>query len=146
MIRVYGYQSSMRVFLSHPIIGVGFLGCRYISQAYNDLGLTMLGAENLYLETASGLGIVGLVVLGNWYVRAVQVGRAVTRVVPRDSLAHAFGAYHLPLLVGLSVWSMVGDGLMGMTGVGQLALWFAMLVRSSQIAVERAEGETPAPA
>jgi hypothetical protein len=41
---------------------------------------------------------------------------------------------------------MVGDGLLGMTGVGQLALWFAMLVRSSQIAVERAEREAPAPA
>jgi hypothetical protein len=146
MVRVYGYQSAWRVFTHNWLFGVGFLGCRYVSQAYNDLGLTNLGSENLYLETASGLGVVGLAALAYLYVRLFQLWRTALRVTAPGTLGHAIARFHMPLIVGFSIpFYLTGGGPFGVTATGQIGLWCAILVRSAHLAVERAEREVHPP-
>ena len=84
-------------------------------------GHTQLGAENFCLETAAGLGIIWLAVLVNWYVRLIEVGRAVLRVSPRGPMAHGFAPFHLPLVVGLPICNLTGVGIMGPVGIGQVS-------------------------
>jgi O-antigen ligase len=137
LIRVYGYQSAVRVFSDHWLFGVGYLSCQYVSHRYNDLKIIDLGAENFYLETAAGLGVVGLAAVAFWYVRLFQLGRTVLEHTPKGTRGHTLAQVHLPLMAALSVANLTGDNFMGLIGAGQLALWGALLTRTGHMAVEQ---------
>jgi hypothetical protein len=140
LIRVYGYQSAWRVFADNWLFGVGYLSCQYVSHRYNDLNILDLGAENFYLETAAGLGVIGLAALAFWYLRLYQLGRVVLKLAPEGSRARVLARLHFPLMAALSVANLTGDNFMGLIGAGQLALWAAMLVQSGHVALERQRG------
>lgn len=141
LIRVYGYQSSWRVFVDHWLFGVGYLSCRYVSHLYNDLNIIALGAENFYLETAAGLGVIGLGVVAYAYVRLFQLGAVVKRVARPGTWGSALGRAHVPLMVALSVANLTGDNFVGLIGMGQLMLWIVLLIRAGHVAIP-----DPAPA
>ena len=44
--------------------------------------------------------------------------------------------FNTPLLIGLLVVNVTGDNFIGMVGLGQLALWSAMLVRAGHLALD----------
>jgi O-antigen ligase len=138
MIRVYGYISAWNAFRENWLFGVGFLAVRYISERYNDLRVGMLGPENFFLETAVGMGVIGLAVVLRWYASLIQLGREVRRVTPPGTLGHEIARVHVPLMVGLAAVNMVGDQWIGMVGIGQVALWCALMVRSGHLAVASA--------
>jgi hypothetical protein len=136
LIRVYGYQSAFRAFLDNWFFGVGFFGLVFVSQHYNDLQITDLGAENIFLETAAGMGVVGLAAVAWFYWHLLRVGIRVRRVCPPGTLGHVLGGFHLPYVLSVSFIALTGDSLIGLTGLGQLMLWTAMVIRAGHLAVE----------
>ncbi len=138
LLRFYGYQIAWQVFLGHPLLGVGYLGLRFVSAGYSEFGLA-LGAENYFLETLAGMGIIGLVVLSIVFVRLFALGRVVRQSTAAGTLGHELARRHGPLLIALLVANLTGDNFVGMVGVGQVALWCALLVRAGHLAVPRTE-------
>jgi O-antigen ligase len=138
LIRVYGYRAAWHVFLDNPLIGVGYVGFRFVSSSYNELHLAIGQVENFLLETMVGMGVVGLAVLGVAFERLFALGRTVLKVSPPGTLGHELGRVHAPLLIALLVANMTGATFIGLIGVGQLALWSALLVRAGHLATPRA--------
>ena len=139
LIRVYGYQTAWRVFLDNPVIGVGYLGFRFVSTRYNEFRLVIGQVENYLLETLVGLGVVGLAFLGVAFARLFALGRAVRQVAPPGTFAHEMGRLHTPLMVALLVANLTGDNFVGLVAVGQVALWCVLLVRAGHLAISDAE-------
>ena len=137
LLRLYGYRTAWHVFLDHPVFGVGYLGLRFVSASYNQFHVT-LGAENFLFEILVDLGIVGLAVLGVAFARLYALGRVVREATAPKTLGHELARFHGPLLAGLFVANLTGATLIGMIGVGQMALWCALLIRAGHIAQERA--------
>jgi hypothetical protein len=135
IIRFYGYQAAWHVFLDHWLYGVGYMSLRYVSQTYNDLGILMLGAENFFLETAAGLGVIGLSILGFWYFRLFQLGNLCKRLAPPGTRAHGLANATIPLMAALSVANLTCDTFMGLIGTGQVMLWCAILIRSTHFSL-----------
>jgi hypothetical protein len=133
--RIYGYQTAWRVFLDHPIFGVGYVGFRFVSNQYNNLRLVIGQAENGILEALVGLGLVGFVALIAAVRRLFTVGRIVREQTSPGTLGHELARRHAALLVALLVANLTGVTFIGMVGVGQLALWTALLVRAGHLAV-----------
>jgi O-antigen ligase len=133
--RVFGWQVAWRVFLDHPLTGVGYLGYRFVSHQYNELRLVLGTVENYFYEVLVSMGLVGFGLLILVIVRLFQLGRAVGRAAVPGSLAHHMARYHTPLVIGLLVANMTGDNFMGMVSVAQMAMWTAVLVRSGHAAV-----------
>jgi O-antigen ligase len=142
--RIYGWRTAWGVVKEHPWTGIGYLGFRFVSHAYNEMRIVLITVENYYYEVLVSMGIVGLVVLAVIIVRLFQVGRAVARTAPRGTLAHHMARFHAPLLLGLLVANMTGDNFMGMVGLAQVAMWTAVLVRSGHDAA--GHGVQPLPA
>lgn len=139
--RLLTWQTAAKVFLHHPLFGVGYLGLEPISPAYNELRVHF-GAESYLLEVAADLGLVGLTALAFVLVRLFQLGRLVRRLSPPGSLGHQVAALNVPLVVALLAANLTGSNLIGMVGLGQLALWSAMVVRSGHASL----GGPPPPA
>ena len=137
--RFYGWQAAWSVFMDHPWIGVGYLGFRFVSHAYNGLGLALGTVENYYYEILVSMGIVGLAVLAVVIVRLFQVGREVGRIAPPGTLAYHMARFHTPFVLGLLVANLTADNFVGMAGLAQLALWTAVLVRSGHAAAAQAK-------
>jgi O-antigen ligase len=138
MIRFYSWQAAWHVFLDHPILGVGYACFRFVSQAYHGLPFVIGTAESLFLEVAAGMGVVGLVALGIAIRRMFQLGKVIRRVTPANTFGHQLARYHAPFMISLLVANLTGDNWTGLVGLGQLAIWFALLVRAGHIAVREA--------
>lgn len=136
LMRVIAWKAAWATFLAHPWFGVGYLGFSSFSSAYNDQGLILGTAENYYLEIAAGLGIPGLIALGVVIVRLFQLGQVVHRVTPPGTLGHTLSGLHVPFIIAILVANLPGDILIGMMGVGQVALWCALIVRTGRHALE----------
>lgn len=143
--RLLTWATAVKVFLHHPLIGVGYLGLEGVSSGYNDLRIHV-GAESYFLEMAADLGLVGVIALGFVLVRLFRLGRAVREVSPPGSLGWQMAAVHTPLVVCLLVACLTGSNLIGMIGIGQIALWSAMMVRAGHAMIDAAgaPGEAPA--
>jgi O-antigen ligase len=139
LVRLYDFQAAWRVFVDHPLTGVGYLGYRFVSAGYNELGLVLNTAENYFLETLVGLGVVGFAALLLMLQRLYALGNAVQGTAPSGTLAHELARRHVPLLTALLVANMTGDVFVGLVPLGQLALWAALLVRAGHLAVPRTE-------
>lgn len=133
MIRIYAWHTAVRMFLHFPILGVGFLGFRFFSYQFNDLTLNLGTAENFLLETAAGMGILGVAAV-------VWVGAALTGLVRAVRAASAPGspAARLaelsgPFLVSVVVANATGDNLIGIMGLTQLAVFAALLIAASRV-------------
>jgi O-antigen ligase len=137
--RVYGWRVAWQVFLDHPWTGVGYLGFRYVSHAYNELRWVIGTVENFFFEVLVSMGLPGLLILIVACVRLVQLGREVRRVAPPGTLAHHMAGYHEPLLAALLVANLTGDNLVGLVSLAQLAMWTAVLVRSGHAAIAASE-------
>ncbi len=129
-IRLFTYQTAWKVFVDHPLLGVGYLNFRFVSESYNNLHFVIPTTENFMLETATGMGVVGLAAVALVVVRLFQLGRTIARVAPRQSLAHHLAGYHGALMASLFAASLTGSVFVGMVAVAQLALWTAIVVRS----------------
>jgi len=138
LVRFYGFRTAWRVFLDNPVFGVGYLGYRFVSVRYNEMGLVLITAENFLLETMAGLGLVGLGVVVLVLHRLYAVGTAVRRAAPPGTFAHELARMHTPLVTALLVANLSGDTFVGMGGIGQLALWTALVVRAGHLAVREA--------
>jgi O-antigen ligase len=139
MIRLYSYETAWRAFLDHPLFGVGYFGFRFVSVKYNEFHFLNLVAENFLLETLAGLGLVGLVAVGYVFVRLWALGRTIQRITAPKTLGHELARLNAPLLVALLVTNLTGSTVVGMVGVGQVALWAALLVRSGHLAMSHQE-------
>ena len=133
VVRVFGWHAAIAMFLAHPILGVGYLGFRFVSADYNALGLALGQAESFYLETATGMGIVGLAVLTGWVVAFLKLAGAVRRQGPPGSPAHELGAIAPAFLLGLATQNLTGDNLVGLMAVSQLAAFTALLAQAGRI-------------
>jgi O-antigen ligase len=134
-LRVYGWRAAWRVFLDHPLTGIGYQGFRFVSHSYNELRLVLITVENYFYETLVGMGVLGLALLVVVIVRLFQLGREVGRAAPPGTLGHHMARFHAPLVLGLLIANMTGDNFMGLVGLAQLAVWTAVLVRSGHSAV-----------
>lgn len=146
VIRYIGYKAAVEVFLDNWLFGVGYMSLRYVTVPYNPLGIVMLGAENFYLETAAGLGIIGIAVVTWWYVRLFQLGRLCKRMAPPGTRAEALAKMHVPMMIALSVPNLTGNTFMGLIGTGQLMLWCAFLIRSTHFAISSRDEQALSPA
>jgi O-antigen ligase len=138
IIRIYSWHAAWRMFLDHPLTGVGFLGFIGWSRQYNDLGLVLIVVESYFLEMAVSLGIIGLTALAVLLVRMYRVGQVIRRETPPGTLGHAMARYHTPLLTALLAANLTGDNFVGMVGIAQLSLWMAVLIRAGRLAVDSA--------
>ena len=129
MLRVYGYITSLKVFLDNWLFGVGFFAAMFVSQRYNQLGVP-LGAENYFLETATGMGVIGLAVLVYVLKTMFDLGKVVGEEAPPGTLASQMAHYHRPLIVGFLVVSMVGNTFVGVISNAQFGMWCALMVRA----------------
>lgn len=137
LIRVFGWKAAWQVFLDHPIFGVGYVCFRFISDRYNELKVVLVTAESYYLETATGMGIIGLVALALAIVAMYRMGAAVRRATPKGTLAHSMARYHGPFFTALLVANLTGDNFVGMLGLAQLALWTGILVQAGRLEARR---------
>jgi O-antigen ligase len=133
--RIFSWKTAWHVVQENPLMGVGYLGYRFVSHAHNQFGVVIGTVENYFYEVLVSMGIVGLVVLAVVIVKLFQVGHAVGRTAPPGTLAHRMARFHAPLVLGLLVANMTGDNFMGMVGLAQVAMWTAVLVRSGHAAV-----------
>ncbi|OGS01912.1 MAG: hypothetical protein A2V88_13635 [Elusimicrobia bacterium RBG_16_66_12] len=133
IIRLYSWQTATRVFLDHPILGVGYLGFRFVSSEYNSLHIVLGPAESYYLEVAAGMGIMGLIALGVAIAALWRLGRSVETVTPPGSLGHEMARRHRPLIAALLVANCTGGTFIGMLGLSELAIWCALLVRAGHL-------------
>ncbi len=138
LVRFYGYRTAWHVFLDNPVFGVGYLGYRFVSVHYNEFHLLLVTTENFLLETMVGLGLVGLGAVAVVLWRLYALGSAVRRTAPAGTLAHELARLHGPLVTALLVANLTGSTFVGMVGVGQLALWCALLVRAGHLAQDGA--------
>jgi O-antigen ligase len=136
LVRVYGYVCSLRMFLHNWVTGLGYLAGRYVSENYNELRLKNLGAENFFLETAVGMGVIGLIAVLYWLVRLFRLGSTVKRVAPPGTLGHELARLHTPLMVAMVGVCMVGDNWVGMVATGQTVVWCVLLLRAGHLAVD----------
>ena len=136
--RVYGWKTAWRVFLDQPLMGVGYLGFRFVSHHYNGFRIVLITVENYFFEILVSMGVVGLALLVFVIVKLFQLGREVGRTAPPGTLAHHMARFHAPLVLGLLVANLTGDNFVGIVGVAQMAIWTAVLVRAGHAAV--AEG------
>jgi O-Antigen ligase len=139
LVRVYGWHAAWRVFLDHPIFGVGYLGFTHLSAQYNDLGVYLLTTENIFMEAATGMGVIGLAALTWIVVRVYRLGAAVRNSTPPGSLGHHLAALHSPLVTGLLVVNMTANHWVGLVGIAQFALWNAILIRAGHGAITRSK-------
>uniref|UniRef100_A0A832I5G4 O-antigen ligase-related domain-containing protein n=1 Tax=Eiseniibacteriota bacterium TaxID=2212470 RepID=A0A832I5G4_UNCEI len=133
-IRVYGWQIAVQMFLDHPMFGVGYLGFRHFADRYSDLGLVLGQAESMYLETAAGMGLIGLWAFGVALRRLWCLADPVRRHAPPGSFAARLAAFHRPYVAGLLAALITSSHLVGMVGLAQIALWSALLVRAGRMA------------
>jgi O-antigen ligase len=139
LVRIYGYRVAWHVFLDNPVIGVGYLGFRFVSASYNDLHLSIGQVENFLFETLVGMGVLGLAIVGFAFVRFYELGRVVRQATGPKTFGHELARLNAPLLAALFVANLTGATFVGMVGVGQVALWCALLVRAGHLAVPRLE-------
>ncbi len=132
-IRLYTWQTAWRVFLDHPIFGVGYMGFRFISVGYNPMRLVLHTVENYFFEVTTGMGLVGLVALVAVLIALVDLGEPASANTPRNSLGFEMARRHRPLMLALFAANLTGDNFMGMVGLAQIALWCALLIRSAQL-------------
>lgn len=135
LVRVFGYGTAWRVFLDHWLTGVGYLGFRFVSSSYNEFRLVLGQVENFPLETLVGMGLVGVIVVVFVFQRLYLLGRVARRSTRPGTLGHELARVHAPLLTALLVANLTGATFVGMVGVGQVALWCALLVRAGHLAV-----------
>ena len=93
LMRVFAYITAFKVLAAswqHWLIGVGFLGFRFVSDKYNALHYKIGQCENWWLETWVGLGIFGVYACTRWFVQFFKLGQATKRVTKPGT----FG-YHL---------------------------------------------------
>jgi hypothetical protein len=133
MVRVYGWQVAWRVFADHPILGVGYLGFRFVSSGYNDYRIVFNTTESYFLEVATGMGIVGLVALAVALRALWKVGPAVLAVAPAGSHAHEMARRHRPLIAALLLANLTANNFVGLTGLSQVAIWTALLIRAGHL-------------
>lgn len=138
-IRLFGWQAAVQMFLDHPLVGVGYLGYRHFAPQYNQFGLMFDSTESYYLEVATGMGVVGLVALAILLRRLLAIGGTVRKAVAPGTLAWHLAGNHTPLIAGLLVANLTGSNFVGMLGLGQLALWCALVLRAGQVAAAGAE-------
>jgi hypothetical protein len=143
LIRVYGYVANLRAFLDNWLFGTGYLSGPYVSHNYNELKITGLPADNYYLETAVGMGVIGLGALVFCFVRLFQLGRVVRAVTPPGTLGHQLARFHGPLIVAVMIANLTGDNLVGMVAIAQLALWCSLMVRAGHQAVGESRWAPP---
>ncbi len=132
LIRIYGYRVGWRVFLDHPWLGVGYQTLPLATPAYNPYHLSLL-VENFFLNALSGMGIVGFGLAVAVFVRLIALGPAVRRVTRPGTFGHELARRHVAFTVALLVVNMTGSSLTGLVGVGQVALWCALLVAAGRL-------------
>ncbi len=135
LVRVYGWFAAGRMFVDHPLTGVGYLGFRHFSDRYNDLGLILGTCENFFLETATGMGLVGLAVLGTIFWRMGALADVVARRAAPDSFGATLAKLHRPYLIAVAVSNLTCDNWIGMVGLAQTAVWCVLLLRAGQFAI-----------
>jgi hypothetical protein len=133
LVRVYSWEISWKVFLAHPVTGVGYLGFRYVSDLYNSLGVMLPTSEQFFLETASGLGFMGPILVLGIGVALARLGRLTRRLGEPGSLARDLGAVTPPFLASVVVGNLTGDNLVGLLGVSQVALFAGLLAQAARI-------------
>jgi hypothetical protein len=134
LMRFFSWQAAMRSIAVHPIFGVGYLGFRFISADYNDLH-AYVGTESYFFEVAVGMGIIGIVLLARVLASLFRLGAAVRDSTPPGSFGNELARRHTPLMIGLLAANLTGDNFVGMAGLGQVAIWCAILVRSGHLSV-----------
>jgi hypothetical protein len=140
LVRVYGWHAAVRVFFDHPLFGVGYLGFRFVSARYNDLGVALGTCENMFLEIATGMGIVGLIAFWRVLRALFGLGATVRRHAPQGSFAWHLAGFHAPYMLALLVANLTGDNWVGLVGLAQLGLWCALLVRAGHLSLRDATG------
>ncbi|MEO5617974.1 MAG: O-antigen ligase family protein [Candidatus Eisenbacteria bacterium] len=145
IIRFYDWNTALRVFLAHPLIGVGYMGYRFVSDDYNDFRLQFGTAESYYLEVAADMGIAGVITLGLALFALWRVGKVVRSVTPPGSHGHELARRHGPLLLALMVSNLTGNNFVGLVGLAQIALWTALLVRAGHLSATGARVSAPLP-
>jgi hypothetical protein len=136
LIRIYGWQAALRMFFDHPIFGVGYLGFRFLSAGYNDLGLVINTVENYYLEVAVGTGLLGLAALGFVLHALWNLAKPVLAAATPGTFGHELARRHRPLMLALLVANLTADNFVGMLGLAQVALWCALLIRAGHLSAK----------
>jgi O-antigen ligase len=129
IIRVFCWYAAIAIFLDHPILGVGYLGLRHVAHEYNPLGLYLVTAESFYLETAAGMGLLGLAALAAFAWACLALGRAALRHGEPGSPAHRMGEVAPSFLLAVAVGNLTGDNLVGLLNGAQLAIFLGLLGR-----------------
>lgn len=132
-IRLFSWQTALDVFLANPLFGVGYMGFRFVSHDYNALGLRMATVENFFLETAVGMGVLGLAALALVAVACVRLGRSAMRRSEPGSPAYRLGEVTPAFLLAIAVGNMTGDNLIGLQNGAQFAIFLALLSRAAEL-------------
>jgi O-antigen ligase len=140
VVRLFGWQTALEVFRHHPLFGVGYLGFRFVAHDYNALGMYFSTVENFFLETAVGMGILGLLVLSLFAIACWRLGRAARRHAEPGSQAHRLGEMTPAFLLSVFVANLTSDNLIGLVNGGQLAIFFALLAQASLLPACRRAG------
>ena len=141
LIRLYAWKTALAMIVAHPLSGVGYLGFRFYSDAYNSLSLPLGTTENFLLETVAGQGLVGLLPVAwlGWLFH--RLGGTALRNCPHGSAGYGFGSVTPPLLAATVVANMTGDILAGMMGVAQMSVFAGLLLQALRVGSD--SGGTP---
>jgi len=101
--RLFVWQLAKDLFEQHPILGIGFQGFYFASA-----GLPLRNVHNFYLETAAEQGVVGLVLLGLLFYKALISGWRLFRQGETEPL-RALGLGFIACTAAVMVTNVFGD-------------------------------------
>jgi len=137
IIRLYTWETAAKVFLDNPIFGIGYMGFRFVSATYNEMRLVLNTVENFYFEVTTSMGLVGLIAMVAVFAALLRLDAPIRASAAPGSMGQGMARLHRPLVLALMAANLTGNNFMGMVGLGQLAIWCALLVRAGHLSVAR---------
>lgn len=101
--RIVMWELAKSLFNDHPVFGVGFVGFAYASE-----GLPLRNVHNYFLQTAAEQGVVGLLLIGLLFGRAIYCGWRLYRE-GEDGWLQGMGLGFVACTVAVMVSNIFGD-------------------------------------
>ncbi len=137
--RLFVWQLARELFAQHPLIGIGFQGFYFASA-----GLPLRNVHNFYLETAAEEGIVGLMLLGLLFYKALFSGWQLLRQGDSEPL-RALGLGFIACTAAVMVTNIFGDRFTQIELGSYFFLLFGAVDRARQLRTDAAsKPSTPA--
>lgn len=139
--RLNVWNHALQISMRNPILGVGFDTFRYYRQ-----GETLRDTHNLYLKTYVDNGIVGVLLLLSFWIRAAWMGHQLSRVA-QDPLIQGLGLGTAMMMIVVLLVNLFGDRWTYFELGGMVTMLIGLMLRARTMLIEESQRQfAPIPA